>query len=179
MYVTFAAWLVAAALQSPLEVAPVPVDGTPVLRAFNEAEAEARLLVIFSPSCAHCLQVSADVQSILERFPDAPIRVLLLWAPIEEGDNLGLARRAALTYLPDSRVTHFWDMWRFGSRAYSERLRLAVPSTWGVLLFFEPGALWESEAPQPAFWYQTRGLRAGTPYSRRGFERRLQPWLTP
>jgi hypothetical protein len=179
MHLSFAALLVAGALQGQLHVTPVPMDGAPFLRAFNEAEDEARLIVIFSPTCGHCLQVCADLQDILERFPDARIRVLLVWAPIEAGDNLGEARRAALTYIPDPRVTHFWDVWRFGSRAYSERLRLPVPSVWGVLLFFEPGIRWEDDAPGPTFWHQSRGLQVGAPYNRRGFERRLGPWLEP
>jgi hypothetical protein len=158
------------------QVRPLSFGAETFLEEFNRDNGRARLVGVFSPTCAHCLQTCADVQDILERHPEAKIDVFFLWAPLQVGDNIGEATKAA-AYLPDPRVAHFWDIWKFTSRAYSPQFRILVEDAWGLLVLYPPGTRWEGEPPAPEFWMQSRQLRVGTPYSKRSFERRLQRWL--
>lgn len=168
---------VAAVAPSGLQITPLTVQGEPFPSVFNEAEDSARIVGIFSPTCGHCLQACSDFQQILERYPEASIQAYILWAPYSDLDNVGQAKRAAEGYLPDSRVRHFWDIWKFGSRSYSEILRIVPGDAWGVFLFYKLGERWEGKAPKPTFWMQNRSLRVGTPFSEKGFESKLKKWL--
>ncbi|UCF35615.1 MAG: hypothetical protein JSU96_12335 [Acidobacteriota bacterium] len=169
--------LLATAVPGDRPVTPLTVQGESFVQRFNQAEEVPRVVGIFSPTCGHCLQACSDFEEILERYPEAQIESFILWAPYSELDNVGQAKRAAEGYVPDSRVQHFWDVWKFGSRSYSERLRIVPEDTWGVFLFYAPGVKWEEEAPKPTFWMQNRSLRVGTPFSKKGFEAKLKKWL--
>lgn len=158
-------------------VRPVDFHGKPFVATFNAAKQYPRLLGIFSPRCAHCLQTCADIRELLQEYPESDLRVFILWAPFEAGDNIGWARRAAAAYLPDSRVVHFWDVWKFSSRAYTELLRVPVTEAWGLLLGFPPAQEWNEETPQPRFWFQSRNLKVGTRFSEKLLRMRLKPWL--
>lgn len=161
------------------QVTPLSFGAEAFLQSFNTASGRPRLVGVFSPTCAHCLQTCADVQEMLERYPEASLEVFILWAPLEPGDNLGLAAVAAATYLPDRRVRHFWDLWKFASRSYSNPFRIPQADAWGLLVFYGGDARWEQEPPTPEFWMQSRRLRVGTAYSKRLLERKLRPWLSP
>jgi hypothetical protein len=161
------------------QVTPLSFGAETFVQSFNAASGRPRLVGVFSPTCAHCLQTCADVQEILERHPEALLEVFILWAPLEPGDNLGLAASAASTYLPDRRVRHFWDLWKFASRSYSNPFRIPLADAWGLLIFYGGDARWEREPPAPEFWMQSRRLRVGTAYSKRLLERKLGPWLRP
>ncbi len=163
----------------PPRVIPLSFGAEAFVQNFNAGSGRPRLVGVFSPSCAHCLQTCADLQDILQRHPSAPLEVYLMWAPLQAGDNLGLAAAAAADYLPDSRVRHYWDLWKFASRSYSGPLRIPAADAWGLLVFYDPGARWEREPPAPQFWMQSRRLRVGTAYSKRLLERKLGPWLNP
>lgn len=158
-------------------VNPVSFDGSAIVHSFNADPEKPRLVVILSPTCGHCLQACSDVQELLEDHPAAPIRVTILWSPFQPGDNIGMARRAAETYISDPRVVHLWDIWKFGARSYSQRFRLMVENTWGIFMFFKPGVPWTDEPPAPEFWMQSRNLPVGTPFSKGGLKRRLRDWL--
>ncbi|GAB4232722.1 MAG: hypothetical protein Kow00109_05260 [Acidobacteriota bacterium] len=158
-------------------VHPVDFQGRPFVATFNAAKEHPRLVGIFSPRCAHCLQTCADVRDVLAEYADADIQVFILWAPFEAGDNIGWARRAADAYLPDPRVIHFWDVWKFSSRAYTEILRVPVSEAWGLLLGFPAGEEWRDRPPKPRFWFQSRNLKVGTPFSEKLLRMRLAPWL--
>jgi len=165
-------------LQTPSAVVtPLPMNGSAFTHAFNDADEHPRLVGIYSPSCGHCLQACADLQELVARHPTSPIRLFVLWAPFQEGDNIGRATTAAQTYLTDARAVHFWDLWKFGARSYAERFRLVPENTWGIVMFFEPGIRWDAKVPNPAFWMQSRNLLVGTPFSRKGLERRIRLWL--
>jgi hypothetical protein len=156
---------------------PLSVNGGALKSAFDKASDKPRLLGIFSPTCANCLKVCSDIQDVLSRNPNKDLKVFVLWAPYGERDNIGLAIQAAGAYLPDPRVTHFWDMWRFGSRAFSPKLRVPEAHTWDLILFYDPGITWEEPVPKHASWMQNKNLRTGSPYSQKGFEARFKKWL--
>lgn len=101
----------------------------------------------------------------------------MLWAPYLKSDNSVTAQRAT-TYLSDNRVTDFWDLWRFGSRIYSEEFQIPTLEAWDMVVFYEPGITWQGEHPKPTFWMQNRNLDHGTPFSKEALEDALQPWLS-
>lgn len=117
------------------------------------------------------------MEEILSRHPDARIRVLVLWAPYLQHDSSLTAQRAA-AYLSDRRATDFWDLWRFGSRVYSEEFKIPALDAWDMFVFYKPGITWQTEAPTPTFWLQNRHLEQGIPYSKETLEEKLSPWLS-
>jgi hypothetical protein len=163
--------------QNTVSVTPLSFEATPFRSAFNEQKGLPRLIGVFSPTCAHCLQTCSEIQAILEEHSDAEIQVYLLWSPFETGDNLGQVFRAAGAYLYDPRVKHYWDIWRYGARSLSPVLRVPVEQAWDMVVFYEPGKVWEDGPPDPDFWMQNRNLLVGTPYSRKGLERKLRKWF--
>ena len=65
---------------------------------------------------------------------------------------------AASRYLPDPRVSHFWDDKRAVTHAY--RRALAVnQDPWDVYLLYGPQAHWTgADPPAPDFWMQKVGF---------------------
>ncbi len=118
----------------------------------------------------------SEVQEILSRYPQARIRVFVLWAPYLQQDSRQTAQRAA-AYIGDSRVRHFWDLWRFGSRVYAEQLPVPLQEAWDMLAFYKPHLVWREGPPPPTFWMQNRGLSAGTPYTKQALEEELRRWF--
>ena len=154
----------------------VSLEGDPFLKEFNEASDSLRLVGIFSPTCGHCLSACADLQQFLEEHPQANIKIFLLWSPYMGFDTSVTARRSTL-YLTDSRVTHLWDVWRFGSRSFSMLLDIPLMEAWDMYAAFPPGDKWDGEAPQPAFWLQGRELKRGIPYTPEDLKTQLEKWL--
>lgn len=98
--------------------------------------------------------------------------MLVLWAPYLRTDNQSAAQRAT-TYLGDSRATHFWDLWRYGSRVYAEQFQYPVTEAWDLYSLYEQGAVWEGKPPPPTNWLQNRQLDHGTPYAPEKLEAEL------
>ena len=120
----------------------VSLEGDPFIKEFNAASGSLRLVGIFSPTCGSCLSACADLQQFLEEHPDAKVKVFLLWSPYMGFDTSVTARRSA-RYLSDSRVTHLWDVWRFGSRSFSMLLDIPLMEAWDMYAAFPPGVKWE------------------------------------
>lgn len=176
---TLSIWIgLFAPAQVQVRVTPLDLKGTAFTDFFDAEKPRPRLVGVFSPTCGHCLEACAGLQSILEKFPGADLRVMILWAPYGKLDNLNEIGRAAVAYIPDSRVKHYWDVWKFGSRHYSPVLRIPEGDAWGLFVFYRPGIVWEEDEARPTFWLQNRNLRVGTSYSRRMLERKLKEWLT-
>ncbi|MFH1964441.1 MAG: hypothetical protein ABIJ42_02765 [Acidobacteriota bacterium] len=158
------------------ELPEVSLEGDPFLKEFNEASDSLRLIGIFSPTCGHCLSACADLRQFLEEHPSADIQVFLLWSPFMGFDTKVTVRRS-MRYLTDSRVTHLWDVWRFGSRSLAMLLDIPLLEAWDLYAAFAPGIKWEGESPQPAFWLQSRELKKGIPYTPAELEAQLEKWL--
>lgn len=79
--------------------------------------------------------------------------------------------------MPDARVEHFWDLWKFGTRVYSQQLHLPENDAWDMFAFYSPDVIWRDSIPVPTFWMQNRALKVGDPYSKESLEQRLKPWL--
>lgn len=83
----------------------------------------------------------------------------------------------ATRYVPDMRVRHFWDLWKFGSRTYSQQLKVPADQAWDMFVFYKPHIVWTEFPPEPTFWMQARHLDVGQPYSQDDLEKALVPWL--
>jgi hypothetical protein len=79
--------------------------------------------------------------------------------------------------MPDKRVHHFWDLWRFGTRTYSEQLGIPAREAWDMTVIYEPQVVWQEKGPEPAVWFQNRELRVGKPYSKDALEAEIKKWL--
>jgi hypothetical protein len=99
-----------------------------------------------------------------------------MWAPFMRRDTLDLAKRAT-GYLPDKRVRHFWDLWRFASRTYSEQMEIPEHQAWDMFVFYKPHLVWQEVIPEPTFWMQNRDLDSGIQYSQEDLEAGLKEWI--
>ena len=154
----------------------VSLEGDPFLLEFNKASDHLRVVGIYSPTCGHCLSACADLQQFLEEHPNAKIKVFLLWSPFMAFDTQVTARRSS-RYLSDSRVTHLWDVWRFGSRSIAMQYDIPLLEAWDMYAFYEPGVKWEKESPEPAVLLQGRELNRGIPYTPAELESQLEKLL--
>jgi hypothetical protein len=93
-----------------------------------------------------------------------------------ERDSRRLAQRAS-AYISDSRVQHFWDLWRFGTRTYSEQLGIPPQEAWDMFTFYKPHLIWRSTIPEPTFWMQNRNLEKGLPYNKEELEAEMLKWV--
>ncbi len=105
------------------------------------------------------------MHEILRELPNANVKVYALWAPYLQTDSRAAAGRAA-AYLSDSRASHFWDLWKFGSRVYADQFNYPQHEAWDLFVLYRPGILWQGEAPRPTTWFQHRDLPHGTPYTK-------------
>ena len=154
-------------------VTPLSFQVKEFKESFNSQQQRPRLVGVFSPTCAHCLQTCSELQEILDRNPDLDLAVFILWGPyMFNRDNQRLAQRAT-PYLPDTRVQHFWDVWRFAGRTYSDQLEIPEEHAWDMFVFYGPNLKWEEKAPEPTFWMQNRNLEKGDPYDQEALEEKI------
>ena len=107
-------------------------------------------------------------EEILERHPDADLRVYVVWLPVLPTDE----RFRVADLLVDPRATHFWD----GGRLVSDELAegAGVPAgglLWDAFLVFGPDAAWEGTPPEPV----ARGAPVVSELRR--LEAALEPYL--
>ena len=88
-------------------------------------------------------------EEILERYPDAPLRVYAVWIPMIWSDRAGAVGRAT-PLLDDPRVEHFWDGEKETGRWFARKLEgdESGAAAWDVFYLFGAGAEW-GEVPAP------------------------------
>ncbi len=80
----------------------------------------------------------------------------------------------ASAYLADPRVEHFWDLWSFGMRHYTQQLKYPPPErAWDIFILYKDRLTWESTVPSPTVWWQNRNLSHGAKYSQEALEKEL------
>ena len=150
-------------------------DGiTPLVSAFNAAEAQARFLTILSPTCSACVHGAEAVKAaVLSAGADRD--VFVVWAPMLAADDAAAASRASAT-LAAPRVRQFWDPARLVGTSFrkdvfpdaASRMRSSVPADhpmaehlahredaqpeWDIYMFYDAGEQWGHGAPAPASW---------------------------
>jgi hypothetical protein len=80
-------------------------------------------------------------ENVLERHPDAGVRVYVVWLPVLPTDE----RFGVADLLVDERATHFWDGGRTVGASFADREGSAGSFAWDVFYLFAPDAAWEDE----------------------------------
>jgi hypothetical protein len=101
---------------------------------------------------------------------------LVIWAPYLKRDTQKTAQNAA-RYLPDQRSIHFWDPWRFTSKAYAKEFRIPEEEAWDMHVLYKPHLQWQETVPPATEWFQKRKYKVGTPYSKAALESALREWI--
>ncbi|TDJ68620.1 MAG: hypothetical protein E2O39_12885 [Planctomycetota bacterium] len=127
------------------------------LRAdFNRNRDCVRLIALLSPNCGPCAWGAQAVRgAVLAAFPDAPLRVSIVWiemVPVDDGESIA----EASSLFTDPRVRHYHDVERRAGRAFAEGL-LPTSVAWDVYLLYEPGLLWIDRPPMPTYWSHQLG----------------------
>jgi hypothetical protein len=111
---------------------------------FNQDAGSLRLVVLVSPTCPQCVSGAGWIQEYaLKRNPTLDVKVYAVWYEMYPGDSPD-DFPAARAFMPDKRVTHFWDTgkdvggWFYGF----------VPSNvkgeieWDAFYLFDKTAVW-------------------------------------
>lgn len=64
----------------------------------------------------------------------------------------------ATKYLPDDRVTHYWDGDGELVRSFATVLGLGDAPAWDVYLLYDQGPEWTDTPPKPIFWQEQLGI---------------------
>lgn len=131
------------------ELIKLPPDAKDLKSLFDKDKDKVRLLMLLSPTCSTC-QVSARMiqRYVLDAIADERLRVYVVWAPIDEGDDEESARMDT-RLISDPRATHFWAGNLALPQAYKGLLGTKNSVAYDVFLIFPPGALWQEPAPLP------------------------------
>ena len=82
---------------------------------------------------------------ILSRYPDAELRVYVVWLPVLPLD----ARFDVADLLVDRRATHFWDNEQLVSDDLASAYGTPGQLVWDAFLVFGPDAAWDDRPPEP------------------------------
>ena len=99
------------------------------------------------------MQGASAIQATLNQFPNARLRLLVVWEPVLPTD-WAAPSTSVLSRITDRRAAQFWDK----GRLLSQKMRvsglqnpLAGPVVWDFVALFRPGVRWESSFPEPQF----------------------------
>ena len=106
---------------------------------------------------------ASALEGVLAEFPDARLRVLVVWEPVLKSDVAAPLTRV-LGLLHDRRVAQYWDPGRVvstdlvrtvnknpGSYGRDEPLPPGFVA-WDVVAVFSTTARWEHDVPMPAYY---------------------------
>lgn len=134
------------------------LDGSlDVLREdFNAHQDELRVIALLSSTEGPCiLGARALRESVLESYPDADLRVDIVWMEMLPSDCPESAVGAAQLF-DDQRVRHFYDASKVAGRGFAQGL-LPIGVAWDIYMFYPPGERWSDGPPRPARWAHQLG----------------------
>lgn len=106
---------------------------------------------------------ASALDELLAEFPDAKLRVQVVWEPVLKSDIAAPVSRV-LGLLDDRRITQYWDPNRVISsdlvrsvnedpKRYGRKEQLPPDFiAWDVVAVFAPSAHWERDLPTPAHY---------------------------
>lgn len=129
--------------------------GAELKERFNADAGKVRLVMLLSPGCMYCT-VSARVAQryALDKLDDDRLRVYMVWGPYKERETEADARAAA-SFVPDPRATHFWTETTEAGNLFNEPLKplgLGAQSAWDSFLVYAPDTRWGEKPPAPAYF---------------------------
>jgi hypothetical protein len=146
---------------------PVSLRGSlqPLIDHFNEGRGKPRFVALISATCPACVFGAKSIRaSILEAYPDADLRVSIVWIDMLPTDNEAAAQRSAAIF-DDPRVKQFHDPDRAAGLAIADGLLFAgAGPAWDIYLYYDLDAEWTNRPPKPAEWFhQLSGGRRADP----------------
>ena len=84
-----------------------------------------------------------------------------VWVPVLASDAQLTGGRAT-KFLPDSRVTHYWDGEGELVKGFAPVLGLGDRPAWDVSLLYDKDAEWVEGPPKPIFWQEQLGISDAT-----------------
>jgi hypothetical protein len=124
---------------------------------FNRDQGTFRLIVLVSPTCPACVNGAQWIQDyIMQRNPKLNIRVYSVWYEMYPGDS-PKAFPKARTFLPDKRVTHYWDQPKEVGRWFQK----ALPSDykgeiqWDAFYLYGTDSVWNDQPSSLLVWGRT------------------------
>lgn len=129
-----------------------------VRKEFNISGDKVRIVALLSPTCPRCRSGHGVIGEVLKNFSSAKLQAILVWEPIQQGDNPEAAAQQALA-VRDVRITQGLDADSEVGKLFGETLDLH-DIAWDVYLAYEPGIKWEGRRPPvPTFWmHQLEGV---------------------
>lgn len=124
---------------------------------FNRDPGQLRILMLLAPSCWVCLKGARVIEAILQRHPNQPLSVFVVWQPMLATD-WGRPGSGTLGRLNDQRVRQFWDADRTVAQAFKtsfpereDGLGCCVTDGvwWDLMAAFPPGTEWSARFPEP------------------------------
>ncbi|MEP6850492.1 MAG: hypothetical protein ABI999_16665 [Acidobacteriota bacterium] len=94
---------------------------------------------------------------MLDKLPEKDVKVYAVWVPILASDSQSMVGRAT-KYLPDNRVTHYWDGRKELVKGFVPVLDLGKRPAWDVYLIYDQTAEWKDGFPKPEFWEEQLGI---------------------
>jgi hypothetical protein len=124
---------------------------------FNQDRGALRLVVLVSPTCPACTSGAEWIQEyVMKRNPKLNLRVYAVWFEMYPGDS-PQAFPKARTFLPDSRVNHYWDQPKDVGRWFVK----ALPSDykgeiqWDAFYLYDKDSVWDDEPSSLLVWGRT------------------------
>jgi hypothetical protein len=95
---------------------------------------------------------------VLNKINDPAVRVYVVWVPMLEMDEAA-AVAEAMKYMPDQRVSHFWDAKGVLKEAYANVLQFDEGQpAWDVYFAYGRDAEWKADRPpDPTYWMHQLG----------------------
>lgn len=93
----------------------------------------------------------AVLKSIIESFPDAGIRIAIVWINKLPADSGTAAEQSAHTF-NDQRLCQFYDPQQLSGRAVADSLGWPGRIAWDIYLFYTAGSHWNETPPLPSDW---------------------------
>ena len=85
-------------------------------------------------------------QNILEQYPNADLRVYVVWFDMLAGDSRSGWDRCVIS---DPRATNLWDQQHLVSQTLGPDVEGASPPVWDAYLLYAPDATWQGSPPRP------------------------------
>lgn len=96
---------------------------------------------------------------MLEAMGLGPMQVsfIAVWINMLSSDNRRAAEDAASIFDPHPHVAQFHDPNRLVGDAVAASIGAPGHTAWDMYLFYDPGAKWKEDAPQPVDWAHQLG----------------------
>lgn len=137
---------------TPVKVLPLTHSLKPLKAYFNSNKGKPRFMAVISPGCRYCIEGADAIKStIIKKFPNADMKMNIVWINGVNGDNFEKAEKGAKT-LDDPRFKHFHDPKRLVGKALANIFGGKGKIAWDIYMFFEKNSQWLKQPPMPLFY---------------------------